>query len=143
MAELADAPDLGSGTERCGGSSPPFRTKARGQRPEIRDYWLLLDLERTLINVATYEDKWFEVWYTDGEDVIPTYLLVVTPNPNKSNHVLIVDPIQKNKVVFEADDYEAATDWLCEDEYTLASERQFPDDGWPLTSNLSSLTSNL
>ena len=26
VAELADAPDLGSGTERCGGSSPPFRT---------------------------------------------------------------------------------------------------------------------
>ena len=28
VAELADAPDLGSGTERCGGSSPPFRTIA-------------------------------------------------------------------------------------------------------------------
>ena len=27
VAELADAPDLGSGTARCGGSSPPFRTK--------------------------------------------------------------------------------------------------------------------
>ena len=26
MAELVDAPDLGSGAERCGGSSPPFRT---------------------------------------------------------------------------------------------------------------------
>ena len=26
VAELADAPDLGSGTARCGGSSPPFRT---------------------------------------------------------------------------------------------------------------------
>src|SRR5437870_11710406 len=26
VAELTDAPDLGSGTERCGGSSPPFRT---------------------------------------------------------------------------------------------------------------------
>ena len=25
VAELADAPDLGSGTARCGGSSPPFR----------------------------------------------------------------------------------------------------------------------
>jgi hypothetical protein len=25
VAELADAPDLGSGTVRCGGSSPPFR----------------------------------------------------------------------------------------------------------------------
>ena len=28
VAELADAPDLGSGTERCGGSSPPFRTNS-------------------------------------------------------------------------------------------------------------------
>src|SRR5687768_16528611 len=27
VAELADAPDLGSGAERCGGSSPPFRTR--------------------------------------------------------------------------------------------------------------------
>src|SRR5438067_12283444 len=37
VAELADAPDLGSGTERCGGSSPPFRTKAevRGERLEV------------------------------------------------------------------------------------------------------------
>jgi hypothetical protein len=29
VAELADAPDLGSGTERCGGSSPPFRTNKK------------------------------------------------------------------------------------------------------------------
>src|ERR1041385_2689485 len=29
VAELADAPDLGSGTVRCGGSSPPFRTTAK------------------------------------------------------------------------------------------------------------------
>lgn len=35
VAELADAPDLGSGTERCGGSSPPFRTIE--QKAEIRD----------------------------------------------------------------------------------------------------------
>ncbi len=27
VAELADAPDLGSGGETHGGSSPPFRTK--------------------------------------------------------------------------------------------------------------------
>ena len=27
VAELVDAPDLGSGTERCGGSSPSARTK--------------------------------------------------------------------------------------------------------------------
>ena len=27
VAELVDAPDLGSGAGRCGGSSPPFRTR--------------------------------------------------------------------------------------------------------------------
>src|SRR5436190_1610828 len=30
VAELADALDLGSSTARCGGSSPPFRTKRVG-----------------------------------------------------------------------------------------------------------------
>ena len=29
MVELVDTPDLGSGAERCGGSSPPSRTKYR------------------------------------------------------------------------------------------------------------------
>ena len=32
VAELADAPDLGSGPARGGGSSPPFRTKLSFQR---------------------------------------------------------------------------------------------------------------
>src|SRR5678809_577483 len=30
MAELVDAPDLGSGSERSGGSSPPPRTEPKG-----------------------------------------------------------------------------------------------------------------
>ena len=41
MVELVDTPDLGSGAERCGGSSPPSRpmatlgiTKDRGQAPD-------------------------------------------------------------------------------------------------------------
>src|SRR5437588_1381670 len=33
VAELADAPDLGSGGETRGGSSPPFRTKNRSRGP--------------------------------------------------------------------------------------------------------------
>ena len=37
MAELADAPDLGSGTERCGGSSPPFRTTEQIMKTELID----------------------------------------------------------------------------------------------------------
>ena len=39
--ELVDTPDLGSGAERCGGSSPPSRTmttlgiaRDRGQAPD-------------------------------------------------------------------------------------------------------------
>ena len=33
--ELVDTPDLGSGAERCGGSSPPSRTKYQRLNPEI------------------------------------------------------------------------------------------------------------
>ena len=82
--------------------------------------------------MAIYDDKWFEIWYVDGVDVTPSHLLIITPNPNKPNQIQIIDPFEKNRVVFEASDYEAATNWLCEDEYTLADGRQFPDDGWPL-----------
>jgi hypothetical protein len=82
--------------------------------------------------MATYENKWFEVWYSDGEDIIPTHLLIVISDPKQANKILIVDPSENHRVVFEAKDYDAATDWLVEDEYSLAGGRQFPDDGWPL-----------
>ncbi len=83
--------------------------------------------------MATYEDKWFEIWYSEGGgEIAPVHLLVVTPDPQKPSQILILDPFEKNKVVFHAKDYDAATDWLGEDEYTLAEGRQFPADGWPL-----------
>ena len=40
MAELVDAPDLGSGAERCGGSSPPFRTMGP-QAVTVRPLYLM------------------------------------------------------------------------------------------------------
>ena len=80
--------------------------------------------------MATYKDKWFEIWYSEGEDIIPTYLLVVTPNPENLSRILIIDPAEKGKVVYEGKDYEDATDWLVEDEYSLVNGRIFPDDGW-------------
>lgn len=80
--------------------------------------------------MATYEDKWFEVWYSDGEDVNPTYLLIVTPNPKNPSQILVIDPYQKNKVLYKAKDYEDAVCWLQEDEYDLVEGRIFPDDGW-------------
>ena len=39
VAELVDAPDLGSGTERYGGSSPPFRTKEFRESAGVDRVW--------------------------------------------------------------------------------------------------------
>jgi hypothetical protein len=88
--------------------------------------------------MAIYDDKWFEIWYVDGVDVTPSHLLIVTPNPKSASQILIIDPFEKGKIIFEAKDYEAATDWLGEDEYTVVDGRQFPDDGWPLQTGRSS-----
>jgi hypothetical protein len=75
--------------------------------------------------MAIYDDKWFEVRYSDGVDVAPTYLLIVTPNPKDTGRILIMDPFMRNEIVFEATDYEAAHSWLCEDEYSLANGGSF------------------
>ena len=80
--------------------------------------------------MATFEDKWFEVWYSQGEDVIPTYLLIVTPDPNQSDLVLVFDPHEKNRVVHQGQSYQDTRLWLSEDEYYLVDGRVFPDDGW-------------
>ena len=40
VAELADAPDLGSGTERCEGSSPFARTMKRTRPGSCKASWL-------------------------------------------------------------------------------------------------------
>lgn len=82
--------------------------------------------------MATYEDKWFEIWYVDGVDIVPHHLLIVTSNPENRSRVLIIDPYDNGKVVYEAKNYDDATDWLGEDEYSLVNGRIFPDDGWPL-----------
>ncbi len=80
--------------------------------------------------MATYDDKWFEVWYSEGDDVLPCHLLVATPNSENRSRVLIMSPCEGNKVVFEGKDYEEARLWLLEDEYTQVVGREFPDDGW-------------
>jgi hypothetical protein len=77
------------------------------------------------------EDRWFEVWYSQGEDLLPTWLLVVFPE-SRSGRVLVCDPKGDNKVVYSAANYEDAHEWLVEDEYSLVDGRIFPDDGLPL-----------
>jgi hypothetical protein len=36
----------------------------------------------------------------------------------------------RNKIIYEGNNYQDASDWLSEDEYELVSGRIFPDDGW-------------
>ena len=81
--------------------------------------------------MATYEDKWFEIWFTEGQDIVPTYLLLVMPDPKDPHQVLILDPFVKYQTVYRAQTYEEAQTWLLEDEYSLVDGRIFPDDGWP------------
>ena len=78
--------------------------------------------------MAISEDKWFEVWFAEGVDVIPSELLIVTPDPSNPGQILVTDVFEK--LHYQAKDYEAAKHWLLEDEYSLANGREFPDDGW-------------
>jgi len=80
--------------------------------------------------MAIYDDKWFEVWWLQGVDVTPSHLIIVTPNPENRSRIMVIDPSENNRVVYEGKDYEDAHEWLCEDEYSLVGGREFPDDGW-------------
>lgn len=79
--------------------------------------------------MSTSEDRWFEVWFTDGSDTAPTYLLVVVSDEQQKGIVVVLDPIKKNEKVYEGT-YEDTKLWLLEDEYELVAGRMFPDDGW-------------
>jgi len=81
--------------------------------------------------MSTFEDRWFEVWFSPGEDLRPTWLLIVTPDRATPGHVVVYDP-QENFRIIHRGDYENILQWLGEDEYSLVEGRMFPDDGWPL-----------
>lgn len=78
--------------------------------------------------MAIYDGKWFEIWFSEGSDITPYYLLIVTQN--EQGKIEILDPYKNNKVVLVANNYEEATSWLREDEFEIAEGRMFPDDGW-------------
>ena len=79
--------------------------------------------------MAIYDDKWFEVWYSEGKDVIPNYLLIVTFD-KRSEEVIVLDPSNSNKSAFRAKNYEDVRSWLSADEFELVEGRVFPDDGY-------------
>ena len=76
------------------------------------------------------DDKWFEIWFSQGIDLIPACLYVVIPGRKGQGDVVVIDPQKNNEVVFEGKNYEETETWLLEDELLLVRGREFPDDGW-------------
>ncbi len=75
------------------------------------------------------DDRWFEVWFVEGEHVWPTYLLIVTPDSKRPGHVVVLDPQKNYEVVHQGEHYDDTMLWLREDEFSLADGRVFADDG--------------
>ncbi len=80
--------------------------------------------------MAIHDDKWFECWFVDGQDMAPYYFLIVVSDPQKHEEFIVLDPLKSNEIVFHAKTYEEICKWLTEDEYQLIEGRMFPDDGW-------------
>jgi hypothetical protein len=80
--------------------------------------------------MAIYDDKWFEIWYEEGTDIVPHYLLVVATNLENRAEILVYDPLKNNEIVFRSFDYEKIRHWLFEDEFQPAEGRIFPEDPW-------------
>jgi hypothetical protein len=74
-------------------------------------------------------NKWFEVWYVDGEGVIPHHFLIVVSGSAPNKEILVIDPLNNNKVNFCSMDYEKIVEWLTEDEYCLVRGREYFNDG--------------
>jgi len=81
------------------------------------------------------QDRWFEVWFDQGEDLLPTYLLVVIPDIARPGLVLVCDPLENNRVVHGGQNYEETRFWLTEDEYSLVTGRVFLADPFSLATD--------
>jgi hypothetical protein len=81
--------------------------------------------------MATSDDKWFEVWYFEGDEILPSYLLVVSTNVENRSEILVTDPCRNHAIEFRSTNYEEVRNWLFEDERQQVMGREFPDDSWP------------
>jgi hypothetical protein len=85
--------------------------------------------------MSSSPNRWFEVWFDQGEDLLPTYVLIVIPDKARPGLVLVCDPLENNRVVHEGQNYEKTRFWLKEDEFSLVTGRVFLDDPFPLATD--------
>ncbi|HKB64259.1 MAG TPA: hypothetical protein VKC61_00285 [Pyrinomonadaceae bacterium] len=88
---------------------------------------------RTRTAISSSDDRWFEIWFSEGGGHLrPQWLYVVTPDTTRRGCVLVYDPQESYRVIYEGLNYEEACQELVEDEFRPVEGRMFPDDGWPL-----------
>ena len=76
-------------------------------------------LDHTQDGTIAMNYDWYETWVDESPDT--PYVLF--PDPQRQGGILIVDPREANKVVFQAADYESGKLWLLEDEFTRIEGR--------------------
>jgi hypothetical protein len=74
------------------------------------------------------EDKWFEVWFAEGEDAGPSYLLILKPDPSTPGKAIVIDPQEGYRTIRSGQSYEDMRLWLLEDEFSLVEGRKFSED---------------
>lgn len=74
------------------------------------------------------EDKWFEVWFAEGEDGGPSYLLILKPDTTIPEKVMVINPQEGYKIIRSGQSYEDIRLWLLEDEFSLVEGREFSED---------------
>ena len=76
--------------------------------------------------MSDLNNNWFEVWYVNGVGIIPAYLVIVTPNPDKNDEIIVLD-LQENKVLYSGKSYQDVHEWLTEDEFSFINGRIYED----------------
>ncbi|HET6979062.1 MAG TPA: hypothetical protein VFI24_22200 [Pyrinomonadaceae bacterium] len=79
--------------------------------------------------MTTAENRWFEIWYDEGSDLVPHYLLIVVPDGADPKLFRVYDPFEK-LFIFDGS-YEDVCQELREDEYSRVEGRMFVDEIFP------------
>lgn len=76
------------------------------------------------MKLSNPEKEWFEIWCVEGINYIPAYLVVVAPNPENQNEIIVLD-LAKSEIIYKSQEYEDVRNWLTEDDFRFVNGREF------------------
>jgi len=77
----------------------------------------------TVMKKSDPEKEWFEVWYEQGVNYYPSWLVIVLPNPENQEEIIVVDTT-KNEIIHRSRNYEDVRNWLSEAGIILVTGRE-------------------